>query len=643
MTGRDVRFAVDVSPAERDGLGRRRPAAPGAGQPARQRCPAQPARRNRAGQRAAPARTACAWRSPTTDRASHRPTETGCSTASTAAPAAAGGPAAPGSAWPSPGGRWPCTAVRSRWLRRTAPAAGSWSTCPPRRRGQHERRREHAGSPGRALPCPPPTRWPPSWTRVWPDHGRAVPRRSRCWRLLAGLVGAVLLVDNPPGLGVLLTGLAVVPRRAPRRPAPARRARDRLRRRSGCCCWPRWWCATRRGSSRCACSAPPAVASYALAPGRSLVGGLLGWHLAAAGRAALPAVAAARAAAARPRACARSLAQGAADRRADRRTPAGLRRRCSRPPTRPSPLWSRAARFGLLPVRLIVAASWSPASLAQRRVPRSGPTALGRPGPVARPTGAGGRVAGADRGPRRACSSASSRCSSTVLFGGHRHVLETAGLTYAEYARSGFGQLVVVTLLTLSVVAATVRWAPRETRSAPDRPAAAARRALRARLVVVASALLPAAPLRGGVRLHPAAPVHERVRDLARRAGRAGAGWPGSGCARPGWRGRSSPPRPPALLVLGAVNPDGFVAERNIDRYRSDREARRRLPPAAFRRRRARGRPAARAAAVLRAVRDAGRQPRSDPMGRVEPGPAAGRRSCSGTIRCVVPVVCPGT
>ena len=50
-----------------------------------------------------------------------------------------------------------------------------------------------------------------------------------------------------------------------------------------------------------------------------------------------------------------------------------------------------------------------------------------------------------------------------VLFGGHRHVLETSGLTYAEYARSGFGQLVVVTLLTLSVVAATVRWAPQET------------------------------------------------------------------------------------------------------------------------------------------------------------------------------------
>ena len=32
----------------------------------------------------------------------------------------------------------------------------------------------------------------------------------------------------------------------------------------------------------------------------------------------------------------------------------------------------------------------------------------------------------------------SSRVQLTTLFGGHRHVLETAGLTYAEYARSGF-------------------------------------------------------------------------------------------------------------------------------------------------------------------------------------------------------------
>ena len=47
-----------------------------------------------------------------------------------------------------------------------------------------------------------------------------------------------------------------------------------------------------------------------------------------------------------------------------------------------------------------------------------------------------------------------------VLFGGDDHVARTAGLTYAEYARSGFFQLLAVTALTLAVVAAAVRWAP---------------------------------------------------------------------------------------------------------------------------------------------------------------------------------------
>ncbi len=46
-----------------------------------------------------------------------------------------------------------------------------------------------------------------------------------------------------------------------------------------------------------------------------------------------------------------------------------------------------------------------------------------------------------------------------VLFGGDGYVLETAGLTYAEYARQGFAQLVVVGVLTLAVVAAALRWA----------------------------------------------------------------------------------------------------------------------------------------------------------------------------------------
>ncbi|WP_436520675.1 DUF4153 domain-containing protein [Actinoplanes sp. HUAS TT8] len=50
-----------------------------------------------------------------------------------------------------------------------------------------------------------------------------------------------------------------------------------------------------------------------------------------------------------------------------------------------------------------------------------------------------------------------------VLFGGSRHVLKTAGLSYAEYARSGFWQLVAVTLLSLALLAALARWARRDT------------------------------------------------------------------------------------------------------------------------------------------------------------------------------------
>lgn len=44
-----------------------------------------------------------------------------------------------------------------------------------------------------------------------------------------------------------------------------------------------------------------------------------------------------------------------------------------------------------------------------------------------------------------------------VLFGGNDHVLDTAGLTYAEYARQGFYQLLVVAILTLAVVAVAGR------------------------------------------------------------------------------------------------------------------------------------------------------------------------------------------
>ncbi|MBP2476698.1 hypothetical protein JOF53_005570 [Crossiella equi] len=52
-----------------------------------------------------------------------------------------------------------------------------------------------------------------------------------------------------------------------------------------------------------------------------------------------------------------------------------------------------------------------------------------------------------------------------ALFGGEGYVRRTAQLTYAEYARSGFWQLSAVSVLALAVIAAAVRWAPREHRA----------------------------------------------------------------------------------------------------------------------------------------------------------------------------------
>ncbi|GGL05379.1 hypothetical protein Sme01_63710 [Sphaerisporangium melleum] len=44
----------------------------------------------------------------------------------------------------------------------------------------------------------------------------------------------------------------------------------------------------------------------------------------------------------------------------------------------------------------------------------------------------------------------------TTLFGGNRRVMETAGLTYAEYARSGFFELVTVSVFVLGLVALAI-------------------------------------------------------------------------------------------------------------------------------------------------------------------------------------------
>ncbi|BFU47915.1 DUF4153 domain-containing protein [Krasilnikovia sp. MM14-A1004] len=154
----------------------------------------------------------------------------------------------------------------------------------------------------------------------------------------------------------------------------------------------------------------------------------------------------------------------------------------------------------------------------------------------------------------------------TVLFGGAAHVLETEGLTYAEYARSGFWQLLVVTGLTLLVLAGAARWAPRDSRT--DR--VLIRVVLGAlaglTLVIVASALHRMdlyADTYGLTRLRVLVALCEVwlgvVFVLVLVAGvRLRAAWlprvaVGAGVF--------------ALLALVAANPDGLIADRNVDRF----------------------------------------------------------------------------
>ncbi|MFG2339675.1 DUF4153 domain-containing protein [Streptomyces yangpuensis] len=155
-----------------------------------------------------------------------------------------------------------------------------------------------------------------------------------------------------------------------------------------------------------------------------------------------------------------------------------------------------------------------------------------------------------------------------VLFGGYDKVLESTGLTYAEYARQGFWQLLWATLLTLAVIALALRWAPRS--------GAGDRRLVRAVLGILCALTLVvvAAALRrmdlyvdayGLTRLRVSVAAMELwlglVIVLIMAAGVFGARWlpravAGSAAA--------------AVLAFGLLSPDGMVAERNVARFEKD-------------------------------------------------------------------------
>jgi signal transduction histidine kinase len=154
----------------------------------------------------------------------------------------------------------------------------------------------------------------------------------------------------------------------------------------------------------------------------------------------------------------------------------------------------------------------------------------------------------------------------TVIFGGHDYVESTTGLTYADYVHQGFGQLTVATALTLLVVWAAARKAPRST------PADAAwvRGSLGLlcllTLVVVASALYRMHVYQeayGFTQLRLLVDVFEAwlglvVLGVMAAGVRLSAAWLPRAALLSGAT---------ALLLLAAINPDAWVAQRNIDRY----------------------------------------------------------------------------
>jgi Domain of unknown function (DUF4173) len=152
-----------------------------------------------------------------------------------------------------------------------------------------------------------------------------------------------------------------------------------------------------------------------------------------------------------------------------------------------------------------------------------------------------------------------------VLFGGDDHVLRTAGLTYAEYAREGFVQLVVVAVLALALVAVV---------AGTTRPETAWRsrllRSVLGLLIILTLVVLASALHRLG--------LYEEAFGFTRlRLGvHAFMLWIGglfvlalAGIAIGG--GRWLPPVVAAgtglfVLAFALANPDALVAERNLER-----------------------------------------------------------------------------
>jgi hypothetical protein len=153
-----------------------------------------------------------------------------------------------------------------------------------------------------------------------------------------------------------------------------------------------------------------------------------------------------------------------------------------------------------------------------------------------------------------------------VLFAGHDYVLRTAGLTYADYARQGFFQLLAAAALTLAVVAGASRWARRDNLRHDRVLDVLLGLLLLLTVVVLASALkrlLLYEEAFGFTRLRIS--VHAVILWLAGVLVLVMA----AGAVRRGrWLTRAVVGFSAAgLLVCNVANPDALVATRNVDRY----------------------------------------------------------------------------
>jgi hypothetical protein len=156
----------------------------------------------------------------------------------------------------------------------------------------------------------------------------------------------------------------------------------------------------------------------------------------------------------------------------------------------------------------------------------------------------------------------------TVLFGGHEHVLRTAGLTYAEYARQGFWQLLAAAALTFAVVGAATLLA-----DAPRRSHRLLLRVLLGVLCVLTIVVVVSALRR--LLLYEEAFGLTRLRLLAEAVSL----WFGALFALVVAAGLIGHVRRElariaiggtavGLAVFALANPDGLIAERNVERWR---------------------------------------------------------------------------